>query len=292
MASETGRTAFKLALLATPAIALSAVLGVWGGSLRAAAYDAFSRKGVTFEYNDHSFDLPDPAWRDQVTRFFDDFRALFHREQPFKNSNALGRVVERPLAPLKGRLNIVVTNGTGFRKEAFVETGVTLPFNGGYFNPTKSRIIIDAEGHGPDSPALNRSLSHELTHAIMHSTYPDAAWSPWLSEGFAQWCEVVDLKQPLGTRHTGRLREAAAEQMPLKQLIEANQAVFTAAGNNRYYHASYAFVAFLLEKRRPALQKYFDEEALNGPVKAAAFSELIGDPEVIQSEWREWLRTP
>lgn len=62
----------------------------------------------------------------------------------------------------------------------------------GHYNPVTERIWLTVDLTLPDPVAdCTPSLRHEVTHAVTHRALGfGPLTSPWLSEGFARWCEL------------------------------------------------------------------------------------------------------
>ncbi len=282
--SRRARTALQVTIALAPAVVLAVALALWGDRLGAVVTDAFNRRSVRVEGATHTYLLPERSWGDKIPPFVDKFLERFPQDQPFRGS----------LKPLTQALTLQILSDTEeFKRVAYGETGDTLPFNGGYFLEQKAKILIDAEGASPDS--LGAALSHELTHAIMRYSFASKPpWSPWVSEGFAQWCEISTAEAKIGTqRNTSRLKRSrlSVQKDSLTRLLQAKNSNFSGRGNDWYYDASYALVTFLLEDFREDFIRYFELEAQSRLVDSATdFNRIFVDIPSIERRWLEWLQ--
>lgn len=276
------RLALKIALLVVPAVIASTLLGFGFAPMRAFFYRAFSSRGVVKTEGDITFDIPSHDW-EPVIGFTLAMKDRLSRDHPFRDA----------IKPLTGNFTVALMSQDKFEDTTREQTGSTLPFNGGFFNPRLNRIEISVGRDEGPTPETYRALSHELTHAIMHySTSSDAMWSPWLSEGFAQWCEVPDANSKIPVRDIGTLRAAGefAEEGSLAALVAAGQGQFSQAGNARWYALSYALVTWLIDQHQAGFREYFREEARPGPLEPGTFERLVGAPADLEGPWLEWLR--
>jgi len=108
-------------------------------------------------------------------------------------------------------------------------------------------------------PGLERSLAHELAHAMVRLRMPRASWPPvWLDEGIATYLELTPDER--GRLEVGRVREdllATLRQakedgnlLPLRALCGAERPAFTGSLARVRYAQSWALVHFLLEGRK------------------------------------------
>jgi len=286
--SSRARTALHASLALAPAVVMGVLLALWGHKISAGVTAALTRDAVYVQGATHDYIVPERAWGDKIPVFVEKFLSRFPQDQPFRGA----------LKPLTKRLTIeVMSDSDRFRGAAFGETGNSLRYNGGYFLESRSRILIDGSGETPDS--LGPTLSHELTHAIMRYSFPtNPSWSPWLSEGFAQWCEISSADAKIGTqRNVTKLRHAgeSPQKDSLMRILKATHADFSGAGNDWYYNASYALVTFLLENEdlREGLVRYFaleaDGRAVDSPTE---FNRIVakGDVSAVERRWIEWLQ--
>jgi len=287
--SSSRRLAVKIAVLVAPVVALSAGIGLGGTALRSASLRLFGPPGHAFGASNAEFVVPDRTWAEPISRFYDDYRERFGKSHPFGKA----------LSPLNKKLTILVTTSRrAFEEVARSETGARLEYNSGYFTANKARIIVEVTNLEKDPPrALEEakiSLSHELVHAILHYSAPEAQWSPWLSEGVAQWGETSTPDRALGALNVDRLKSADLRPGLLKELLVVSQDKFSGVDNLRYYYAAYALVAFLLDKEsgyRPSFIAYFAEEAKALPLNSPArFRELVGEIDEVETKWIAWVK--
>lgn len=101
------------------------------------------------------------------------------------------------------------------------------------------RIRMPVQGALKDPAELDRILTHEFVHAVIHQMYPRVPG--WLNEGLATYLEPVD-----HARLVARLR-SASEMIPLSQLDRAFQ---TTDGDEAVlaYAQSYVGARILVER--------------------------------------------
>ena len=161
----------------------------------------------------------------------------------------------------------------------------------GFYRPADHTLIaIDRQ----------RVLLHEFTHALHHG---DAAargqnHALWVCEGLASLFENCEIT-PQGLRPLtdirlltlqSRLRENSL--IPLEQLTRSKQEDFARLPQQHYAQARYLML-YLYEKQLLAnwYQKYKQDFASDADGLKALQSVFHKSPDVIDHEWREWLKT-
>jgi tetratricopeptide (TPR) repeat protein len=105
-------------------------------------------------------------------------------------------------------------------------------------------------------PGLEKSLAHELAHALVRVRIPRASWPPvWLDEGIATFLELTpDERGRLGIGRvrgdllrTLRAAREAGTLLPLASLLAAERPAFTGRLARVRYARSWALVHYLLE---------------------------------------------
>lgn len=153
------------------------------------------------------------------------------------------------------------------------------------------------------APGLERSLSHELAHVLVHASLPRARNLPvWLDEGIATYLE-------LAPDDDGRLRSrgprkdllatlddpaAAGSLLPLRALLSAQREAFHGTDGRVHYAQAWSLVQFLLHGNtldgRAKLRAYLAEIDVAGMrPDATVFSTVYGDDlDRLETSWREY----
>jgi len=139
------------------------------------------------------------------------------------------------------------------------------------------------------------TLKHEVVHLLMgQSAPPSVRFSPWLSEGLAQYFESYQ-----GGRHTlpagqrAYLRAALGDREPdVPGLIRRQDYdEFLQVEGGRNYLESLALVACLLETQpRERMKEYVDLEKRSDGDRYLAFRDVFGDPQAMSRAVAEYLR--
>jgi hypothetical protein len=181
------------------------------------------------------------------------------------------------------------------KREGLSDLFPDLANNGGYFNHVTRKIALVLGTPGKWTEIDRKGLRHEMTHALMHLSAPDADWSPWLAEGLAGYFENGSLPR-FGGATTEQVEEIRADLRldrlpPLDRLLGAGSQAFRDADNRRAYRQSQFLVAFLLESPLylHRFSEYYEEEFKPGPATIDAFEALVGEFEVVERDWREWF---
>jgi hypothetical protein len=244
----------KLAAYLLPAILVAAALKLWGEDLRALVVRIVRGGPRTVESDRFTFTLPDRLWQKDLPGWTETMLTeLLNRGKPlgFKAppSKLQIVVVDVPIAPA--------------------------------FNPKENSITLRKTDKPQDARV---PLSNLLTRALLyHAGPPDAAWSPWLEEGLANFfqsdAEIVGSKKPDLIRAAAQL-----DELDLSSLLQGSS-----TRSPGFSAASHSLVAFLYTDRHEGrIEDYLNEERMPGPVPAGAF-EKVFRPEA-EKAWKDFVR--
>lgn len=144
------------------------------------------------------------------------------------------------------------------------------------------RIKIPVMGALKNPSELDRIVTHEFTHAVVHQVYPGIP--EWLNEGLATFMEPVDHRWL-----TDKLKGADG-MIPMARL---NQAFKTADGNEASvaYAESYVGTKVLAERLGANFPTFLQYVSNGTPVEQALM--LFGiNPSDVEREWTRRAMTP
>ena len=182
--------------------------------------------------------------------------------------------------------------------EALVEYGWSdtlkdLTNNGGYFDPTTGKIAIIIRSW--------TALRHELTHAFIRvmAGSQSAPVSPWISEGFAQYCETWApngqgaFGELGGVRPSYRRDVSLGTPLPaIGDIIGTVQGAFRADANTEYYRAAHALVAYSIQTNPSGFFGLLREEISRGRLRPYEVLERLGwddDLAAHNTNFHQWL---
>jgi hypothetical protein len=153
-------------------------------------------------------------------------------------------------------------------------------------------------------PDLERSLSHELAHAMLHVRTPRAMnTAVWFDEGLATYLELSPDEQGHLASETLRadlLEAARAAQrektlLPWREMLRAQRPTFAGSMAYTRYAQAWAMIFFLVHETssgRVRLRKYIGGLESEGRDWIGGFS-TVWDPdlEAIDRRFRRWLET-
>ncbi|MBI2899416.1 MAG: hypothetical protein HYY17_04480 [Planctomycetes bacterium] len=159
--------------------------------------------------------------------------------------------------------------------------------NGGFFLPPKLEIALVLTRHDADD---ERGLRHEMMHALMHLSRPDAPFPTWLSEGMASYFEhsrPVEGKWRAGG--TSRDRPQLQNPLPLTQVLGARATDFMGEQNRSFYQSSHLLVAYLVEREPQKFFEFYDAVFRGGD--RATFEKFF-DPQRTEEGWHRYVLEP
>ncbi len=157
--------------------------------------------------------------------------------------------------------------------------------NGGYFLPAKREIALVLTGNRAND---DRGLRHEMMHALMNFSAPEAPWPNWFSEGMASFFEYSSGEGEEWRPGGGpRDRPPAEETLPLKTLLHAGGGDFTSGNNHLFYRSAQMLVEFLFTERRTQLFVFYGR--LRDGRGPDAFAETFGNQADLERAWRVYL---
>lgn len=139
------------------------------------------------------------------------------------------------------------------------------------------------------------TLKHEVVHLLMGQSAPTGVrYSPWLSEGLAQYFEKYEpgsYRLPRDQR-IFMLLALKKDGIDVAQLIrEQNYDKFLQNEGARNYLKSLALVTYLIETQpRARLKEYIDGEKQGRPDRYRLFQRLFGDPNGMSAAVLQHLR--
>lgn len=295
MRSEGRRRVFKTTILCAPFLVIFAALNVYGTYVRE------WRTGVQ-----HG----GPSQRETVGGVFE-----FYSDRPSGEIRIIGGYLERfeeellkaygaplRLKKIDHKLKIhLYTNHDELEKFAQRTTmSHHLAYNGGFYNPVKEEIAIELSG---DRRTDIAGAFHEVFHAILDISVPNAQWSPWFSEGLATYFEASDAIDDgrvggLDRRRFGTVKRAieTGTFIPLRKLLTADPGAFASEENVLYYAEAHTLCWFLLEatggSHRQDFFAYYDKESSPGPCSVVAFESIFGDLSLLEKEFTDFILPP
>jgi tetratricopeptide (TPR) repeat protein len=181
------------------------------------------------------------------------FTVLFEGETQQAIATRVSNLLEDAYDRLTRKLNAVAPNpvtvilytGEQFRDITKSPSWAAAAYDG--------RIRVPVRGALDNPGELDRVVTHEFVHAVIHQAYPRTP--KWLNEGLATYLEPGD--------HTGLLRRlrGAGDMIPLAELNKA----FSAAEGEKAavaYAQAYAATRFLSERlgdKLPVLIQYLND---------------------------------
>jgi len=139
-------------------------------------------------------------------------------------------------------------------------------------------------------------LRHEVVHLLMgQSTQGQVNYSPWLSEGLAQYFEFFNPPRPvaIGGQEKAFLRaKLGSGELGVRRLVELqDKDEFLQEGRADNYLRSLVLAAFLMETRpREQIREYIEGERRPQGNRPALFARIFGDPDALETEIAKYLR--
>ncbi len=278
--------AVKLACLFGPLVAGILVLNLFGEGINRAFASLFSGSYETLEAGPFRLVLkPESPARAPTVETLDAFMKALPNLDPRLGLRLPNPETERIEVHLLESRDELMSRGLSVAH-------ADLENNGGFFQSAKLAIYLVFNRN----ENWNREgLLHETTHALMHLSSPEAEWSPWLSEGMAGYFEKSpsDTLGGVSKEDVGAALElvSRSEFLTLSRLLSAGSEDFSSKDNPRYYLASRLLVAFLMQSDTYAdrFYAYYIEERRPGETAPDAFTQTIGDPAGVETDWLLWL---
>jgi hypothetical protein len=232
---------------------------------------------------------PDESTARNVKNTFTRFRTAFYDRFPLQ------------LEPAGERVRIhVFENGEQLSDYYSQKTNDRLPHNSGYYDPKDHSIALEKVEQG----VLEHAVKHEAVHHFLEQGKITSApgLSPWLSEGLASLYQHYAITSASDGNSSWQLPSSAeqaillpyAASVQLEQSLDAFLRVqgddFQEEGNRAFYRQARLLVFFLVEEHSETFWKYVRYELSNGGDQVGAFRRIVGEPEQVQEELKQWVR--
>jgi hypothetical protein len=161
--------------------------------------------------------------------------------------------------------------------------GLTLPLE---LRPNESafdaerRLIIVRTDRDPKLDLIAEALREAAARLLLHDAGSDR-WSPWLTEGLVGRLEGPRPADPHGW--TGDLPTVT-------ELLSSRASDYASRTSAAYARGARLLLTFLLESKPEAFAAYYKEERAGLPAAQPKFTELLGDPGLVDAEWKSWLQ--
>ncbi len=246
---------------------------------------------------EHTGNLPDGYERLELGRFEVHY-AMGHEGDARQVAGAAEVFIERAVAawsPLLGDLEppggsfrlTLFAGRADFERFASATLSDDLSHNGGYFDTATLEIVL-VMSEIEDQNAMG--IRHEVAHMLIGRGGGrfGTRMPAWLNEGLATYLETADVdrpERPAPVAEWVRLVAAVSAPPRVEDIVSAERAAFSAAGNEVYYAYSNLLVHFLM--RRSAARFWrFAKAARDG--RGLDFQGLLkhfGPSDTLEAAW-------
>jgi hypothetical protein len=148
--------------------------------------------------------------------------------------------------------------------------------NQGVFDPARRMILVRME-RILKQDKVRDALYEAAARLLLHDA-GSARWSPWLTEGLVGRLEETPPKE---------WRALTGELPGVAEILKSTEADFNSQTRTAASKGARLLVAFLLDRLHAKFLAYYkDEQAGLRP----SFSDLIGDPEHVEHDWKDWIQ--
>lgn len=265
------RGSVKAALLVAPLLVAILALHAWGDAVSA----GLTRAVVDWQYPERDrgiFQVRRPR-RNQA----DGFAAQKLEEFVDATVKAHGTTLALH-QPRQGVQVILVDPDTDLRRFGLALPDPLAP-NESAFIPER-RLIVVRTDRDMKLDLVAEALRHAAARLLLHDAGSDR-WSPWLTEGL-----VGRLEGPRASDTRGW----SGELPSVHEILASRESDYRSRTSPAYVRGARLLVTFLLEARPEAFAAYYKEERSGIPTPLPKFAEILGDPLLVDAEWKAWLQ--
>jgi hypothetical protein len=265
------RTPVKAALLVAPLLVMVLTLHAWGDAMAG----GLVRAVCSWQYPErtHSQFLIRVPRRSAA----DDFaaRALKEFVDHAVKAQGVPLAIQVPAQPVSVVLLDPDTDPARFGWTA----AEGLRDNEGVFDATRRTIFVKMERQIQQEQVV-AALRQAAARVLLYDA-GSPRWSPWLTEGLIG---CLDGLRPAD------LRTWTGDLPSVREILNSREAEYRGLHSPAYTRGARLLMAFLMERAPEKFSYYYKEERVGVPSAVSTFSERIGDPALVDADWRAWLQ--
>ncbi|WP_294253280.1 hypothetical protein [uncultured Sphingomonas sp.] len=157
----------------------------------------------------------------------------------------------------------------------------------------------DLSGDGPLALGSQQVLQHEYAHHFMFTTWPDAAFPSWVSEGWAEFHATASFDRDGSMQFGGAPMYRAyglltGNPLPIQQILAGAAGKLRADQRDALYGRGWALVHYLTfePSRKGQLSAYLDAITKERKSPEAAAVAAFGDLRALNKELERFLQQP